>query len=90
MKKLNGSITCKWLMIIFLSFMQATAWAQDSTTSSHRETVTTNTTTTNNWYAQPWVWIVGAAIFIILLVALLRGNSGRTDVSRSTTVVKDV
>ena len=87
MKKLNGSIT--WLMIIFLGFMQATAWAQDSTTSSHKETVTTTTTTTN-WYAQPWVWIVGAAIFIILLVALLRGNSSRTDVSRSTTVVKDV
>ena len=27
-----------------------------------------------NWYAQPWVWIVGAAVFILLLVALLRGN----------------
>lgn len=30
-----------------------------------------------NWYASPWVWIVGAAIFILLLVALLRGNSSR-------------
>lgn len=27
-----------------------------------------------NWYAQPWVWIVGVAVFILLLVALLRGN----------------
>ena len=26
------------------------------------------------WYAQPWVWIVGAALFILLLVALMRGN----------------
>ena len=26
------------------------------------------------WYTQPWVWIVGGAIFILLLVALLRGN----------------
>ena len=26
------------------------------------------------WYAQPWVWIVGVAVFILLLVALLRGN----------------
>lgn len=24
------------------------------------------------WYQQPWVWIVGAAIFILILVALLR------------------
>jgi hypothetical protein len=29
----------------------------------------------NNWYTQPWVWIVGAAVFILLLVALLRNNS---------------
>ena len=26
----------------------------------------------NNWYAQPWVWIVGAAVFIIIIVALLK------------------
>lgn len=24
------------------------------------------------WYTQPWAWIVGGAIFILLLVALLR------------------
>jgi hypothetical protein len=24
------------------------------------------------WYTQPWVWIVGAAVFILLLIALLR------------------
>ena len=26
------------------------------------------------WYLQPWVWIVGGALFILLLVALVRGN----------------
>ena len=26
------------------------------------------------WYTNPVVWIVGAAVFILLLVALLRGN----------------
>jgi hypothetical protein len=31
----------------------------------------------NNWYASPWVWVVGAAVFILLLVALTRG--GRRD-----------
>lgn len=29
------------------------------------------------WYTSPWVWIVGGAIFILLLVALLRGNNNR-------------
>lgn len=27
------------------------------------------------WYASPWVWVVGAAVFILLLVALTRSNS---------------
>ena len=31
------------------------------------------------WYAAPWVWIVGAAVFILLLVALTRGGSRRAD-----------
>ena len=31
----------------------------------------------SNWYASPWVWVVGAAVFILLLVALTRG--GRRD-----------
>ena len=25
-----------------------------------------------NWYASPWLWIVGAALFILLLVALTK------------------
>ena len=31
----------------------------------------------NEWYQQPWVWVVGGAIFILLLAAILRGNSKR-------------
>lgn len=31
------------------------------------------------WYASPWVWVVGAAVFILLLVALTRGGSRRAD-----------
>ena len=27
-----------------------------------------------DWYTQPWVWIVGGAVFILLLVALLRSG----------------
>lgn len=32
-----------------------------------------------NWYASPWVWVVGAAVFILLLVALTRGSGRRAD-----------
>ena len=27
-----------------------------------------------NFFASPWVWVVGGAIFILLLVALMRGG----------------
>jgi len=26
------------------------------------------------WYQQTWIWVVGAAVFVLLLVALLRGS----------------
>ncbi len=26
------------------------------------------------WYMQPWVWVVGGAIFILLLVGMLKSN----------------
>lgn len=43
-----------------------------------------------NWYASPWVWIVGAAIFILLLVALTSGGRDRSDrVVEKRTVVRD-
>ncbi|HUQ97101.1 MAG TPA: hypothetical protein VM010_05520 [Chitinophagaceae bacterium] len=29
----------------------------------------------SSWYSNPVVWIIGAAVFILLLVALLRGNN---------------
>jgi len=31
------------------------------------------------WYASPWVWVVGAAVFILLLVALTRGGGRQAD-----------
>ncbi len=31
------------------------------------------------WYNNYWIWIVGGAVFVLLLVALLRGRGGRRD-----------
>lgn len=42
-------------------------------------TTKSTSTTSEGWYTSPWVWVVGAAVFILLLVALLnnRGNRAR-------------
>jgi hypothetical protein len=41
--------------------------------------VNINTDEGGAWYTAPWVWVVGAAVFILLLVALTRGSGRRSD-----------
>jgi hypothetical protein len=51
------------------------------------------------WYTSPMVWVIGAALFILLLVALTRGGGSRssktvertsTDTGDNVTVTKRV
>ncbi len=58
--------------LLVLCLMQTMVWAQDK-----KVDVNISTGKDGNWYAQPWVWIVGGAVFLLLLVALLRGNSNK-------------
>ena len=58
------------LLAIVSLFMTVVAFAQDKQVD-----VNINTNSGGNWYAQPWVWIVGVAVFILLLVALTRSGS---------------
>ena len=60
--------------LLLLSLIQTAVWAQDAGTTKVDINVNKNG---GNWYAQPWVWIVGGAVFLLLLVALMRGNSNR-------------
>src|SRR3954470_7711842 len=51
------------LLAVVSVLMTVVAFAQDK-----KVDVDINTNSGGNWYAQPWVWIVGAAVFILLLV----------------------
>ena len=44
----------------------------------------------SNWYASPWVWVVGAAVFILLLIALTSGSRRSSGASDKITVTKTV
>lgn len=72
------------LLTVWATFLCFVALAQDAggTSGGASVSVTTNksTTSASNWYTSPWVWVVGAAVFILLLVALLnnRGGGNRT------------
>lgn len=63
-------------------------FAQEKTTQVDVDV--NKTTSSNNWYASPWVWIVGVAVFILLLVALTSGSRDTSDrVVEKRTIIKD-
>ena len=81
-------------LFVSLTLCSALVWAQEEGTSASSSVSTTTTTSTERtWYTEPWVWIVGGAVFLLLLIALMRsgGNrNGRTDrVTVSKTVKTD-
>ncbi len=88
MKQLIKKTTVRSLITLsILSLIGTIAWGQDSGGSTE---VTTTHTETQTWYAEPWVWILGGAILLILLVALLRGGSGsKVTVTKTTTTDTD-
>jgi hypothetical protein len=55
------------LIVTSFSFQ---SWAQDKGVGVE---ITVNKKN-SEWYMQPWVWVAGGAVFILILVALLRGR----------------
>ncbi len=39
--------------------------------------VDVNTGGDSVWYGQPWVWVVGIAVFIVVIVAITRNNNSK-------------
>lgn len=69
-------VTRLYLALLSL-FVSVSAFAQEN--GVQVDVTRTETTSATNWYANPWAWIVGAAIFILLFAAILRGGSSRSD-----------
>lgn len=68
---LNISATFKKsLAVVTLLFFQSLIWAQDKTVDVNLNVNKGE----NDWYAQPWLLVLGGAVFIIIIVALLRGK----------------
>ncbi|MFI5131010.1 MAG: hypothetical protein ACHQFX_13500 [Chitinophagales bacterium] len=65
MNKLIRSVS----LLLMTSLISAVTFAQDKGLD-----VDINVKKESEWYQQPWIWIVGGAVFILLLVALLKGG----------------
>ena len=93
MKSLGKLLNWKnFVALLVVTCMQTALWAQDSggsstTTSTKKVGVSVSS---NEWYTSPWVWVIGAAVFILLLVALVGGGRGRTSSGDRVTVTKTV
>ena len=59
-------------VLMLSSFLSLQSIAQDKKVDVN---INTNSDKGGNFFMQPWVWIVAGAVFILLLVALLRGRS---------------
>ncbi|HZI52712.1 MAG TPA: hypothetical protein VFD56_03375 [Chitinophagaceae bacterium] len=69
-KKFIGSAWSRIVFALALSITGVLAFAQEKGLD-----VDINVNKENEWYKQTWVWVVGGAVFILLLVALLRSGS---------------
>ena len=67
----------KCMMLITSMFVALLSFAQDKKIDVD---ISTDKGGGGSFFASPVVWVIGVAVFILLLVALMRSNSGsRTD-----------
>ena len=57
--------------LVLMTIQSTLIWAQDKKVDVD---ISLGKGQNSDWYQQPWLWIVGGAVFILLLVALIRGN----------------
>ncbi|MES2544906.1 MAG: hypothetical protein V4548_08470 [Bacteroidota bacterium] len=74
MKKLfnNSKVLNGIIAMIMLLFFQSTLIAQEKDVEVDLNVNKGVTTTT--WYEEPWMWVVGGAVFLIIIIALVRGK----------------
>jgi len=73
MKKIISGSWLKFTTILLSSFLSVISFAQDKGID-----VDINVKKEQAWYQNPIVWVIGGAVFILLLVALLRGGEKKS------------
>jgi len=79
MKHITKGVGMKALLtFLTIAFLQTIIVAQDNGSSASGSSTTSKsvsvTSQSSNWLSSPWLWVAGAVVFILLLVALLRGR----------------
>lgn len=73
MKKSISGLWLRFMSFILLACCTVVAFAQDKGVD-----VDVSLKKESAWYQSPVVWVIGGAVFILLLVALLRGGEKKS------------
>ena len=73
MKKIINRSWLRLTTTLLSSFLSVLLFAQEKGID-----VDINVKKEQEWYQNPIVWVIGGAVFILLLVALLRGGEKRS------------
>lgn len=71
-KNQYGVARLSFATLMLTLFANLYSFAQDV---PEKVEVDINTGGDNIWYGQPWVWAVGVAIFVVVLVIITRSNN---------------
>lgn len=74
MKKTITAISKTFSILLATMLLSIITFAQDKTVDVN---LNTKGDSGSGMMGQPWIWVVGAAVFIIILVAIIRGNSNK-------------
>lgn len=78
MKQLK-TITNRVALLIATFYLSLAAFAQEETKKIDVNIDAKGVGDSGNFFTQPWVWVVGGLIFILLLVALMRGSGSKSE-----------
>ncbi|HET9744873.1 MAG TPA: hypothetical protein VFP97_04110 [Chitinophagaceae bacterium] len=73
MKKSISSLWLRFMTFILFACFSVVAFAQEKGVD-----IDVNVKKESQWYQNPIVWVIGGAVFILLLVALLRGGEKKS------------
>ena len=88
MKQSIQSAIRKTQLFCLTLLISSVAFAQESAVST--TTTSTSSTTERMWYMEPWAWIVGGIILLLIIFLAARGNGDKSTASDRVTVTKTV
>ncbi|MFN0083661.1 MAG: hypothetical protein ACKVOM_14230 [Ferruginibacter sp.] len=64
-------------------FLSVITFAQDTTLATSSTTATA-TSTEKTWYMEPWAWVLGGVILLVIIILATRGSSNTTSADKVT------